>query len=64
MGKRFKVIIEKDSDGYYAYVPALAGCQTQGDTIDEVTANIREAMELYIATLGKTELKSLSDAVV
>jgi len=64
MGKRFKVIIEKDSDGYYAHVPALTGCQTQGDTIDEVTVNISEAMELYIATLGKTELKSLSVAVV
>ena len=43
-------IIEKDDDGYYAYCPELPGCQTQGDTFDEVLANLREAMALYLMT--------------
>lgn len=27
------------------------GCQSQGDTLEEVTANIEEALELYLETL-------------
>ena len=43
MSQKINVLIEKDADGYYAYCPELPGCQTQGDTFDEVMANIREA---------------------
>ncbi len=46
---RYTVILEKEGDGgYVATVPALPGCVSQGDTRDEVIANIREAAELYI----------------
>ena len=31
--------------------PELKGCQSQGDTIEEAVANIREAIELYLETL-------------
>lgn len=44
-------IIEKDANGFYAYCPELPGCQTQGDTLDEVVGNLREAVELYLSTL-------------
>jgi len=40
------VVIDKDEYGYYAYYaycPELSGCQTQGDSIDEVLINIKEA---------------------
>lgn len=46
-----KIIIEKDEDGYYAYSPELEGCQSQGDTLEEVKANIKEAVELYLESL-------------
>ncbi len=46
------IVIEKDNYGYYAYCPELEGCQTQGDALDEVIANINEAIELYLETLG------------
>jgi len=49
------VIIEKDDEGYYAYCPELDGCQTQGDTLEEVLANIREAVSLYLETLPEDE---------
>ena len=45
---RYTVILEKEDDGYVAMVPVLPGCVFQGDTRDEVIANIREAAELYI----------------
>ena len=45
------VIVEKDENGYYAYCPELAGCQSQGDTFKEVMVNIKEAVELYLETL-------------
>ncbi|VVB84754.1 HicB_like antitoxin of bacterial toxin-antitoxin system [uncultured archaeon] len=46
------IVIEKDDYGYYAYCPELEGCQTQGDSPDEVMANIKEAIELYLETLS------------
>jgi len=49
------VVIEKDEDGYYAYCPALEGCQTQGDTYEEVLGYIKEAISLYISTLSVVE---------
>ena len=44
---KVNVTIEKDEDGYYAYSPELQGCQTQGDSLDEVLANVQEAVEVY-----------------
>ena len=49
------VIIEKDKHGYYAYCPELEGCQSQGDSFEEVMSNIREAIELYLETLPEDE---------
>ena len=52
------VIIEKDEYGYYAYCPELEGCQTQGDSLEEVLSNIKEAIKLYLETLSKDEIKT------
>ena len=59
MAYKVSVVIEKDKNGYYAYCPELEGCHTQGDSIEEVIDNIKEAMELYVETLSKNELKEL-----
>jgi antitoxin HicB len=37
--------------GYTVTIPALPGCITEGETIDECLANAREAIELYIESL-------------
>lgn len=55
MSYKVNVVIERDDDGYYAWCPELPGCQTQGDSLDEVMANIREAVELYLETLPAEE---------
>jgi len=55
MSHKVGVVIEKDEHGYYAYCPELEGCQTQGDSIEEVLGNIKEAIELYLETLSEEE---------
>jgi len=55
---KVNVIIEKDEYGYYAYCPELEGCQTQGDSLEEVLSNIKEAIRLYLETLSKDEIKA------
>jgi predicted RNase H-like HicB family nuclease len=57
MHYKINTIIEKDNFGYYAYCPELRGCQTQGDTLEEVLANIKEAIALYLETLTEEEKK-------
>ena len=40
---------EPDAGGYSATIPALPGCHTQGETLEEVHANLREAAEGWLA---------------
>ena len=39
---------EQEGGGYTVLVPSLPGCISQGETIDEVIKNIKEAIELYL----------------
>lgn len=57
---KFTAIIEGDKNGYYAYCPELKGCQTQGDTVEDALANLREAADLYLETLSPEDLESLA----
>ena len=59
MSYKLSIVIEKDEHGYYAYCPVLEGCQTQGDSLEEVKANIQEAVELYLETLSDEEKKAV-----
>lgn len=44
-----KVLIHKaEEGGYWAEVPALPGCVSQGETVDDVRANVREAIEGWL----------------
>lgn len=52
MSYKFNIVIEKDGDGFFAYIPQLKGCMTQGDTYEEVMKNIKEAAELYLEVLS------------
>ena len=42
---------EPNEEGYWVKVPALPGCITQGETIEEALANSKEAIEAYILSL-------------
>jgi predicted RNase H-like HicB family nuclease len=55
MTRKASVIIEKDEHGFYAWCPELKGCQSQGDTLEQAMANIKEAIEIYLETLPEGE---------
>lgn len=43
---KLKVIVhEAEEGGYWAEVPAIPGCSTQGRTFDELLSNVQEAVE-------------------
>jgi predicted RNase H-like HicB family nuclease len=47
---KLKVIVhEAKEGGYWAEVPAIPGCGTQGDTFEELLANIYEAVEACLS---------------
>ncbi len=48
----YTVVFDKAAEGgYIASVPALPGCMTQGETFEETTANIKDAIRGYLAVL-------------
>ena len=47
---KIKVVVhEADEGGYWAEVPAIPGCATQGDTFEELLQNLYEAVEGCLA---------------
>ena len=58
MAQIFHVIIEKDEDGIYVgKALELKGCLSQGDTLDELMINIREAIELCLEVQSNEKTK-------
>lgn len=51
--KRYTIVLqpEPDDDGYSVTVPALPGCFSQGDTLDEAIENAQDAIRLYLDDL-------------
>ena len=48
----YSVIYEAAPEGgYVATVPALPGCHTQGETLEETEGNVKEAIEVYLESL-------------
>ena len=46
---KLQVVLEpSDEGGYTVYVPSLPGCISEGESVEEALANIREAIELYL----------------
>jgi predicted RNase H-like HicB family nuclease len=65
MSYKVSIVIEKDKHGYYAYCLEFEGCQSQGDSFEDVITNIKEAIELYLETLSEEEIKeSLSKEIL
>ncbi|MCL4281283.1 MAG: type II toxin-antitoxin system HicB family antitoxin [Flavobacteriales bacterium] len=53
MGRRtYRVLLTKEPEGGFTVnVPALPGCVTYGDSIDQAMSLAQEAIELYVETL-------------
>jgi antitoxin HicB len=52
--RRYSVLLTPDLEdgGYTATVPALPGCISEGDTVDEAVANAREAIDCHLQGLA------------
>ena len=62
MKRTFHVLIEQDEDGVYiGKVPELAGCLTQGDSLNELMKNIKEAIELCLEVKAEDKTRAGED---
>lgn len=44
----FRPVIHRENGRYWAEIPAMPGCLTEGDTLDEVRANIVDAAKGWL----------------
>jgi len=62
---KIKAIIHPaEEGGYWAEVPALPGCITEGDTMEEVMANLKEAIEGWLEVANDSHSTASTDRVV
>ncbi|RJX17673.1 MAG: hypothetical protein C4575_12570 [Desulforudis sp.] len=54
---RYSVVLTPDPEdgGYIVTVPSLPGCVSEGDTIEEALANIRDAIAVFLASLSAND---------
>jgi predicted RNase H-like HicB family nuclease len=58
------IVHEAEEGGFWAEVPAIPGCVTQGETLDELKSNLREAMEGCLSVEVEPHEKSPKDLVL
>ncbi len=65
MKLEYTVVLEPDEEegGYTVTVPALPGCISEGDSLEEALENIKEAIELYLEGLKERALPIPSERV-
>ncbi len=62
---RYSVVIHSaEEGGFWVDVPALPGCYSQGESIEESLQNVREAIELYLEVLADEGRDAPQDADV
>ncbi|MDQ3099590.1 MAG: type II toxin-antitoxin system HicB family antitoxin [bacterium] len=49
---------EEENGGYSVWVPDLPGCASQGETLEEALANIKEAISLYLEDSPHSDIQS------
>ena len=58
MVRQFKIVVEKNPDGYVAYPLDLSGVVVgQGDTYEEALADVKSAIRFHIDTFGSETLE-------
>ena len=55
--RQLTAIIEREGDGYVALCPEL-DIASQGSSIEQARANLKEALELFFETADTTEIKA------
>ncbi len=58
------VIHPAEEGGYWAEVPALPGCITEGDTMEEVMANLKDAIEGWLDVANSRQMVQSTAQIV
>jgi predicted RNase H-like HicB family nuclease len=62
---KIKVVVhEAEEGGFWAEVPAIPGCATQGETMDELLRNVQEAIEGCLSVDVQEPRRGSSDRVL
>lgn len=62
---KFKVIVHTaEEGGYWAEVPALPGCITEGDTWEELTNNLQDAIQGWLEVANNVDTLESEDKVI
>ncbi len=62
---RIRVIVHKaEEGGFWAEVPSIPGCATQGETMEEIEANVRDAIEGCLSVDVEQPMLHLDDQVI
>ena len=62
---RYSVVVHKaEEGGFWVEVPALPGCYSQGESVEETLRNVRESIELYLETLREEGQNAPNDAEI
>ncbi len=63
---KFEVVIREDKEdgGYVVNCPALPGCNSQGETVEEAQTNIKEAIEAYLESLEMDKIPLPSNSTI
>ena len=57
------IVHQAEEGGYWAEVPALPGCITEGDTWEEVTLNLKDAIEGWLEVANEISSTEESQAI-
>ena len=56
--RQFKIVVEKNTDGYVAYPLGLSGIVIgQGDTYEETLSGVKSAIQFHVETFGSEVLE-------
>jgi predicted RNase H-like HicB family nuclease len=62
---KIKIVVhEAEEGGYWAEVPAVPGCVTQGETMDELLANVHEAIEACLSAELHQPERNSTDRII
>jgi predicted RNase H-like HicB family nuclease len=58
------IVHPADEGGFWAEVPSLPGCVTQGETMEELKANLHEAVELWLEAGAPETTENTKDQIL
>jgi predicted RNase H-like HicB family nuclease len=57
------IVHRAEEGGFWAEVPSLPGCATQGETMEELNENLSDAIDGYLSVLADERLAALRTAI-